>query len=454
MACGHRQGVVWANISHTRSDWGVVMKCASIMQSGIALLVSSLAVTAALAQQAAVAPATAKVALGNGGVPIAPTGLQDQPLAAGPFTYRTAEGQDIRVSVLARDLEYPYALAFLPDGDLLFTERPGRLRIMRNGVVDPMPIAGGPPARFAGRSGSLGAIHGYMSLVVHPRFAENHLIYFSYSKLLAPDRHVAAVARARLEQGALKDLRDIHVSEGRGVLSLAMTPDGMLWIAGGSDAAAQDPKSLLGKVLRLKDDGSVPADNPFVGTEGHRPEIYTLGHRSSMGLTVHPSTGEVWLAEMGPNGGDEINVLKPGRNYGWPTVSLGRTYPGPWQAKVNEPTHAGFEPPLLYWMPSISVSGLTFYTGNALPAWKGDLFVGGLRHAEVPGTGRLDRILFNDRGEELRRESLLGDLHQRIRDVKQGPDGLLYVATDEPRGAILRIEPLRAGGVSPPASAR
>ena len=176
-------------------------------------------------------------------------------------------------------------------------------------------------------------------------------------------------------------------------------------------------------------------------TVDYRPEIYTMGHRSSMGLTVNPSTGEVWLAEMGPNGGDEINVLKPGRNYGWPAVSLGRTYPGPWQARVAEPTHAGYEPPVVYWMPSISVSGLTFYTGDALPRWKGDLFVGGLRYGEVPGTGRLDRILFSDRMEELRRESLLGELHQRIRDVKQGPDGLLYIATDEPSGAILRIEP-------------
>jgi len=428
---------------------GVVMKSASNIRSTIALLGATFMVTAALGQQAAVAPVTAKVPLGNGGVPVAPTGLQDQPLPAGPFTYRTAEGQDIRVTVLARDLEYPYALAFLPNGDLLFTERPGYLRILRNGKVDAAPIAGGPPARFAGRSGGLGAIHGYMSLVVHPRFAENQFIYFSYSKLLAPDRHVAAVARARLDRGALKDLRDIHISEAGGVLSLAMTPDGLLWIAGGSNAAAQDPNSLLGKVLRLKDDGSVPADNPFVGKEGYRPEIYTLGHRSSMGLTVNPTTGEVWLAEMGPNGGDEINVLKPGRNYGWPTVSLGRTYPGPWQAKVNEPTHAGFEPPVVYWTPSISVSGLTFYTGDALPAWKGDLFVGGLRYAEVPGTGRLDRVLFNDRREELRRESLLTELHQRIRDVKQGPDGLLYVATDEPKGAILRIEPLRAGAARP-----
>jgi glucose/arabinose dehydrogenase len=239
----------------------------------------------------------------------------------------------------------------------------------------------------------------------------------------------------------MSDVRDIWVGDNmHGAVSLVMTPDNMLWIATGGDTA-QDPSSLIGKVLRLHADGSVPKDNPFVGKQGYRPEIYTLGHRSSMGLTIRPGTSEVWLAEMGPNGGDEINVLKPGRNYGWPLVSLGRTYPGPWQAKVNEPTHAGFEPPVIYWMPSISVAGLTFYTGDKLPKWKGDLFVSGLRYGEVPGTGRLDRVLLNENMEELRRESLLVDLHQRIRDVKQGPDGLLYVATDEVHGAILRIEP-------------
>ena len=398
-----------------------------------------LATTAMAAEQRA--PVQAKVPFANG-VPVAPTGLADQPLPAGPFSYRTAEEQNIRVSVLARDLEYPYSLAFLPNGDLLFTERAGRLRIIRNGVLDPKPIAGGPASRFAGKSGSLGAVHGYMSLVVHPRFAENHLVYFSYNKPLEGNRSTALVARAKLENGALVDEKDLFEGEGlRGAVSLAMTPDGMLWVGTGGDAAAQDPKSLTGKVLRVKDDGSAPADNPFVGKEGYRPEIYSMGHRSSMGLTVNPATGQVWLAEMGPNGGDEINVIKPGRNYGWPLVSLGRTYPGPWQAKINEPTHAGYEPPVVYWTPSISVSGLTFYTGDKLAKWKGDLFVGGLRYGEVPGTGRLDRVLFNNNLEELRRESLLTDLHQRIRDVKQGPDGLLYIATDEPKGAILRIEP-------------
>jgi glucose/arabinose dehydrogenase len=400
--------------------------------SATALLFCAGIAAAAFAQQ--------KVPFSNG-APVAPTGLSDQPLREGPFVYRTAEQQDVRVSVVARGLEYPYSMAFLPTGELLVTERAGRLRIIRNGVLDPRPIAGGPASRYAGKSGSIGAVHGYMTLVVHPRFAENHWIYFSYSKPLDEKTYVSAVARARLDGGTMADVRDVFVGENmRGALSIAMTPDGMLWVAGGGEVA-QDPKVLAGKVLRLQDDGTVPKDNPFVGKEGYRPEIYTLGHRSSMGLAVHPVTHEVWLSEMGPNGGDEINVLKPGRNYGWPLVSLGRTYPGPWQAKTNQPTHEGFEPPVVYWTPAISVSGLTFYTGDKLPKWKGDLFVGGLRTGEIPGTGHLDRVLLNDKMEELRRESLLVDLHQRIRDVKQGPDGLLYVATDEPQGAILRIEP-------------
>jgi glucose/arabinose dehydrogenase len=384
-----------------------------------------------------------KAALMPSGVPVAPTGLQDQPLREGPFVYKTAEGQDIRVTVFARGLEYPYSIAFLPSGELLVTERAGRLRIVRNGVLDPKPIAGTPASRYSGKSGSLGAVHGYMSMVVHPRFSENHFIYFAYNKILDEKRTTISVMRARLEKGALADARDVFVGENlRGTVALAMTPDNMLWLATGGEAA-QDPNTLAGKVLRLRDDGTVPADNPFAGKAGHRPEIYTMGHRAALGLTVNPATNEVWLSEMGPNGGDEINVLRAGKNYGWPLVSLGRTYPGPWQAKTNEPTHQGYEPPVIFWMPAISVSGLTFYTGDKFPMWKGDLFVGGLRYGEVPGTGRLDRVLLNEKMEELRRESLLADLHQRIRDVKQGPDGLLYVATDEPQGAILRIEPAR-----------
>ena len=176
-----------------------------------------------------------------------------------------------------------------------------------------------------------------------------------------------------------------------------------------------------------------------MGRAGYRPEIYTLGHRNPLGLAVQPDTDAIWECENGPNGGDEINIIKPGRNYGWPLVSYGRTYQGPWQAQ--KPTHEGYEPPVVYWMPSIAVSGMAFYTGNRLPKWKGDVFVGSMRTGEIPGTGHLERILFNEKMEELRRETLLVELRQRIRDVRQGPDELLYVLTDSEDGAVLRIEP-------------
>jgi glucose/arabinose dehydrogenase len=389
--------------------------------------------------------AQAKVPFANG-VPVAPEGLNNLPLGKGPFTYRTAEGQNIRVRVLARGLAHGYAMTFLPNGDLLITERAGRLRILRNGVLLPEPVAGAPETRSAGRSGLIGAVHGYMSVIAHPRFAKNGWIYLAYNKPLDASNAQIAVVRARLENNTLHDLKEIITGPDlHGAVALGMTSDGMLYIgtAGYVGDQAQHGSSLAGKVLRLRDDGSIPADNPFVGKTGHRPEVYALGFRSVLGMAVHPSTGEIWVSEMGPNGGDEIDVVKAGRDYGWPTVSLGRTYPGPWQSKINAPTHDGFELPVVYWMPSISVAGLTFYTGDRFPAWKGDLFVTGLRYGEVPGTGRLDRVLLNDKQEELRRETLLEDLHQRIRDVQQGPDGLLYVLTDEPKAAILRIEPIR-----------
>jgi aldose sugar dehydrogenase len=375
-----------------------------------------------------------------GSAPKAPPGLS-QPLTSGPFNYRTGEGQDIRVTVLAH-LPWPYGLTFLPNGDLLIAQRTGELKRIAKGTTELRDVPGGPTAIGPAAGAS---VHGYMGIAVHPRFAQNGYLYIIYTKPLTEKTRTTAVARGRYVDGRLLDLKDVWVGENisGGPASLAMTPDAKLWIAtsGGLAASAQDPALLAGKVLRLNDDGTVPADNPFVGRQGYRPEIYTLGHRTALGLTTHPATGQVFLSEMGPNGGDEINLIKPGSNYGWPIVSLGRSYPGPWQAKANEPVHTGFELPLLYWTPSISVSGLTFYSGDALPKWKGNLFVGGLRYGEIPGTGRVDRVLLNGKMEELRRESLLTDLHQRIRDVKQGPDGLLYVATDEEQGAILRIEP-------------
>jgi glucose/arabinose dehydrogenase len=214
--------------------------------------------------------------------------------------------------------------------------------------------------------------------------------------------------------------------------------DGKIYMstAGGD---AQDPGTHAGKILRLNEDGTVPSDNPFVGREGFRPEIFTLGHRTTLGLAVHPGTGQIWQSENGPNGGDEINVLVPGGNYGWPLVSLGRTYAGPWHSQTFQ--REGFIDPIIFWMPSISSTGIAVYTGEELPLWKGNVFVGGMRYGEISGTGKLDRIVLNDNLEELRRESLLVDMRQRIRDVRQGPDGLLYLLTDAANGAVLRIEP-------------
>jgi len=375
------------------------------------------------------------VPVGNTGVPRAPQGVSVPPLPAGPIEYETGEGMDIRVVVLARGLANPWSLAFLPDGGILVTERNlGQLRLIRDGRLEPDPIPGVPEVWGQGLSG-------LMDVKLHPDFARNRRIYLTYNKPTGGRGSELAVARARFDGRALTEFEDIFTAEDASSISrMVFHPDGMLYVStfGGQAAAAQDPSSLAGKVLRLHDDGSVPHDNPFVGMQDYRPEIFTLGHRSPEGLVVHSGTGNIWEVEMGPNGGDEINVLAPGANYGWPLVSLGRAYPGPWQGPF---TKEGFVDPVVFWMPSISTSGLEFYTGDRLPAWKGDAFVGGMRHGEIPGTGQLNRILFNQDMQELRREVLLADLRQRIRDVRQGPDELLYLLVDGQDGALLRIEP-------------
>jgi len=377
------------------------------------------------------------------GIPVAPTGLAGKPLPDKPMEFNTGEGQKIRVVVVTKALENPWSMAFLPDGGILVTERPGRLRIVRNGRLEAQPVPGGPVGYVAGESGLPGAVHGYMDIALHPRFSENHYIYLTYNKSIDAEHQKLTLARARFDGRALTETRDLFSMDGSGTSRIAFGRDGTLFMTttgvGGNDA--QDPTKVSGKVLRFRDDGSIPPDNPFVGKANTRPEIYTLGHRSSLGLALHPVTGQMWLNENGPNGGDEINILRAGANYGWPVVSYGRQYQGPWQNEI--PGHTGFEPPLVYWMPSIAVSGMAFYTGDKFPKWKGDVFVGSLRTGEIPGTGHLERILFNEKFEELRREALLVDLRQRIRDVRQGPDGLLYLLTDEKLGAVLRIEPAK-----------
>ncbi len=365
-------------------------------------------------------------------------GVPPPPLGSGPFVFDTAEQHKIRVSV-TKGLSHPWAIAFLPDGNMLLTERPGRLRIVRNGVLDPQPIGGVPQVRTDGNGG-------LMDVALHPRFVENRFVYLTYTKPVGNGKGAPALARGRLDAGMLADVRDLLVTdafEGNSGLNgrVVFGRDGKVYMSTGGNIGkvAQDPASLRGKILRLDDDGAVPRDNPFVGRPGYRPEIYTLGHRNTLGLILHPETGALWNHENGPNGGDEINIILPGRNYGWPLVSFGRDYPGP---RISEhPTREGFESPLVVWLPSIAVAGMTVYTGNRFPSWKGNVFVGSLRQGEIPGTGHLERIVFNARAEELRRESMLTELRQRIREVREGPDGFLYLLTDEDDGALLRIEP-------------
>lgn len=365
-------------------------------------------------------------------------GVPVPPLGAGPFVFDTAEQHKIRV-VVTKGFSHPWAIAFMPDGRMLITERPGRLRVARHGALDPQPISGLPQVRTDGNGG-------LMDVALHPRFADNHLVYLTYTKPVGGGKGAPALARGRLEGNALVDVRDLVVTdayEGNSGLNgrVVFGRDGMVYMSTGGNIGkiSQDPASLRGKILRLTDDGSVPSDNPFVGRAGYRPEIYTLGHRNTLGLIVHPQTGALWNHENGPNGGDEINIILPGRNYGWPIVSFGRDYPGP---RISEhPTREGMESPIVVWLPAIAVAGMAVYTGDRFPSWKGNVLVGSLRQGGIPGTGHLERIVFNARTEELRRESLLTELRQRIREVREGPDGLLYLLTDEDDGALLRLEP-------------
>ncbi|MBM4183979.1 MAG: PQQ-dependent sugar dehydrogenase [Gemmatimonadetes bacterium] len=366
-------------------------------------------------------------------------------LSEGELRLHTADEPDIVVRVLTTQLSHPWSLAFLPGGELLVTERAGRLRVIRDGVLDPTPIAGVPEVSQAG------TFTGLLEVALHPRFVENRQLYLTY-RTPGPDARVA-LARARFDGRALTDFRVLFQSEGDPFTTssgsrLLFAPDGTLFMpvggapnAGDNGARAQDPTTHSGKILRLRDDGTAPADNPFVGERAYLPEIFSLGHRNPMGLALHPVTGELWAVEHGAQGGDEVNVVQAGRNYGWPLVSLGREYAG---ARISDRWwREGMEPPTIAWLPSIAPSGLMFYTGDRFPGWTGDLFVGAMMVGRVERTGHIERVVLNDRGEEIGREAILSELRQRIRDVRQGPDGLIYVLTDEDEGALLRIEPGR-----------
>jgi aldose sugar dehydrogenase len=353
----------------------------------------------------------------------------------GPQIVETT-GQSIRVVPMFKGLESPWSLAFLPNGDILITEKTGKLRIARGGTLDAQPITGVPEVVVMGQGGLL-------EVAVHPQFAKNQFVYLTYSKA-GEKGNTTALARGRFDGKALLDVKDIFVADNwdtRGLhfgSKLAFASDGTLYMTVGERndrTRAQDTNIHGGKLLRLKDDGTVPPDNPFVGKPGFKPEIYSYGHRNLQGLAIHPDTGVIWETEHGPQGGDELNVVQAGKNYGWPVITFGREYTG--EIISAQPAREGMEQPFVFWSPSPGLSGLAIYTGDKFPAWKGQFFLGALA-----GLGVI-RVGINEKGL-MGRELLINSLRQRIRDVRQGPDGLLYLAVDANPGGILRIEPVAA----------
>jgi aldose sugar dehydrogenase len=369
-------------------------------------------------------------------------------LAAGPWEFNTYQpAMRIRVSVVARGLAHPWGLAFLPNGDMLVSERRGSLRIIRDGKLDPTPIEGMLPVAQGGSGG-------LMDIALHPQFSQNGWVYFVYTKsgpLPARAKYYAttALGRGRFDgSNRLRDVEDVLVPNAWGASSggqgarIIFAPDGTLFMSQPfrrESERAQNTSDHIGTILRINADGSVPKDNPFVGKAGYLPEIYSYGHRAVEGMAFHPDTGALWVSEHGPQGGDELNIIVPGGNYGWPLASYGIDYDG--QPAAPRRAHVNMIEPKLLWVPSIAPSGTMFYTGERFAKWRGNLFVGALMEGRMPGSGHVQRIAFNEHGEQLR-ERLLSELKQRIRDVKQGPDGLFYILTDEVDGALLRVEPV------------
>lgn len=368
-----------------------------------------------------------------------PDGLHIDPVGEGPFYYDTAEGMDIRVRVIARGLDHPWGMTWLPDGSALVTEKnTGAIHRIIDDQLQENPVEGAPENMVVTR------FTGLLDIIIHPDFENQPWVYLSYNKDLGNEKSAIAISRGRWDGSNIQDTEEIFVGQegtNNGV-RMAFGTDDMLYLGVYVTSDNVEPHfhtlSQKGKILRLTPAGDIPEDNPFVDKEGFLPEIYTYGHRTPTGLTKHPETGELWVSEMGPNGGDEVNRLEAGGNYGWPLVSLARAYAGPWQTGRFQMENT--IDPIAYWMPGISPSSLAFYNGDEFPRWQGDLFVTGMQEGQIPGTGHLQRIKFNEQGEEIRRERLLSDLRQRMRDVTMGPDGRLYLLTDEDDGLVLRIE--------------
>lgn len=352
------------------------------------------------------------------------------------IAFTSEDDPGVHIVSIGEGLHVPWSLAFLPNGDMLVTEKySGHLRIIHDGKLDPKPITNLPQVYPHAQGGLL-------EVALHPRFAENHVIYFSYSK--PGDRgSTTALGQAHFINNEIQDYKDIFIADawsrdnGQYGGKIAFGTDGMLYLSVGDrrdrPRRAQDLWDHAGKILRLRDDGSVPDDNPFVGEPDVRPEIYAYGMRNQYGLVIDSTTGNIFENEMGPLGGDELNLIQRGRNYGWPVITYGREYSG---ALINGGLREkeGMEQPLAYWVPSISPAGLALYTGDRFPQWKGNLFVGS------HGSEHLRRIVLNGT-KVVEQQSMLRRLHPGVRDVRQGPDGLIYLVVDGDPGSILRLEP-------------
>ena len=357
---------------------------------------------------------------------------------------------DYRVVTVAEGLVQPWSMAFLPGGDMLITERPGRLRIVRNGKLLPQAVEGLPPVFTEGQGGLL-------EVAPHPNFASNRLLYLSYAKSLGEKQSTTALIRGRFENDRLTDVQQLFesVSRGRGHYGgkIAFDKNGFLFLSLGDRQVppegdltkhpAQDNTNHHGTIVRIHDDGKVPADNPFVNTAGAKPEIWSYGHRNVQGLAIHPETGEVWANEHGPQGGDELNLIQPGKNYGWPVIGFGVNYRT--GAIIHSGTHRdGMEQPRYVWVPSIGISGLMIYTGDKFPQWKGSYFVGGMVGEQVSR-------LTHDAKRGFTNTEQIAQRLGRVRDLRQGPDGFIYLAIEDRDGKptpILRLEPVERAATS------
>ena len=384
---------------------------------------------------------TALVALAIGGCLPAETGQ-----TSGPRPVQRSAYHDYSVVTVADGLEHPWSIAFLPDGDMLLTEQPGRLRIVRAGSLLEASVPGVPEVFYRGQGGLL-------DVVPHPDFESNRLLYLSYSKPLPGDEgSTTAIIRGRFENDELTGVEELFEADTRGRghygSRIAFDGNGYMFFSVGDRQVpprgdleahpAQDVSNNHGTINRLHDDGRVPADNPFVGQEGARPEIWSYGHRNPQGLVIHPETGDIWANEHGPEGGDEVNISQPGSNYGWPVIGFGVDY-GSGSAIHGGTRRTGMEEPLYVWVPSVGVSGMMLYTGDKFPDWRGSLFNGGLSGESVT------RLTLGEEGSEIMNAETLVQRMGRVRDIRQGPDGYIYVAIDGEEGEdltpIYRLEP-------------